>query len=214
MRTFVSAIGYNSTSVTRPLLSYGVDSGDTVVLVRPQEDSDDNRAEEAIADVERLLAEIEPDLDLVVERVRHDEFERATLACSDVVSAAEGEVVVNLGGGARDILIPFVVAAITHAAEIDVALFFSDVDGSVQEWTLPRLTESVPRSAVDTLSTVVDASGPISVPEITDRLDVSKSTVGRHLQELESAGAVRGWSEGKTKYVEVTLAGRLESRSS
>lgn len=214
MRTFVSAIGYNSTSVTRPLLSYGVDPGDSVVLIRPREETDDNRATEAIADVERMLEEIEPEIGLHTERVPHDEFERAVLACSDVLTAAEGELVVNLGGGARDVLLPFTIASIVHATAVDTALFFSDVDGAVREWTLPPVTESVARPVRDTLSIVVDANEAISVPELTSQLDVSKSTVGRHLQDLESAGAVRSWSEGKTKYVEATLAGSLASRSS
>lgn len=213
MRTFVSTIGYNSTSVTRPLLSYGVDPGDTVVLIRPREETDDNRATEAIADVERMLAEIEPEIDCHTERVPHDEFEEAVLACSDVLTAADGELVVNLGGGARDVLLPFTIASIVHAADVDTVQFFSDVDGAVREWTLPPLTEPVPESVSNTLSIVVDAEEPISVPELTDQLDVSKSTVGRHLQDLESAGAVRSWPDGKTKYVEATLFGKLSPRS-
>lgn len=214
MRTFVAPIGYNSTSVTRPLLSYGIDSGDVVVLIRPREESDDNRATEAIADVERILSEIEPEIDLVTERVPHDEFEAAVLACSDVLVAADGDVVVNLGGGARDVLLPFTIASLVHATAIDAIQFFSDVDGAVREWTLPRVTESAPESTVDTLAVVVEATDPMSVPELTDRLDVTKSTVGRHLQALEAAGAVEAWSESKTKYVEATLTGTLASRSS
>lgn len=212
MRTFVSPIGYNTTSVTRPLLSYGVDSGDQIVLVRPLEESDNNRAAEAIDDVERLLSEIEPEIDLATERIPHDDFEAATLACSDVLAAAAGELVVNLGGGARDVLLPFAVAAVTHAADVDTVLFFSDVDGSVREWELPRLTETPTESTTETLAVVVDAGGPVSLSTVTDRRDVSKTTVARHVDDLEAVGAVRTWSDGKAKRVEARLGGILAHR--
>jgi len=213
MRTFVSPIGYNSTSVTRPLLSFGIDSGDEVVLVRPLEESDDNRASEAIADVERLLSEIEPQIDLVTERVAHDDFRAAVLSCSDLLEAATGDVVVNLGGGARDVLLPFALAAVTHAVRIDTVLFFSDVDGSVREWELPRLAEAPTGPARETLAVVADSTEPNSLSELTDRRDVSKTTIARHVDELEAVGAVRTWADGKAKRVEVRLGGALTFRA-
>src|SRR6056297_1219036 len=112
MRTYVSPIGFNSTSVTRPVLSYGVDTDDRVVVIRPEEETDDSRAEEAIADVCRLLTEIEPAVSLSTERVPHDDFETAVLHCRDLLRAVEGELIVNLGGGARDVLVPFITAVL------------------------------------------------------------------------------------------------------
>lgn len=213
MRTFVSPIGYNSTSVTRPLLSYGLDSGDSIVLVRPVEESDDNRASEAIADVERLLSEIEPEIDLVTERVAHDDLGAAALACSDLLAAAVGDVVVNLGGGARDVLLPFAFAAVTHAADLETVLFFSDVDGAVREWDLPRLAEAPTGPERETLTVVAGADGPISLSALTDRRDVSKTTIARHVDELETVGAVRTRADGKAKRVEARLGGSLAVRA-
>lgn len=212
MQTYLSPIGYNSTSVTRPLLSNGVDTGDAIVLIRP-DTGDDERANEAIADVERLVREIEPDVTLETERIPCDNFENAVLRCSDLIRAAEGERIVTLGGGARDILVPFVVAAITHVQLLDTALFFSDIDGTVEEWTLPRLTATVQGTTRETLRHIVAESGGISIPELTERTNQSKSTMTRHVAQLADYSIVETWTEGKTKYVQGTLTGELLLRT-
>jgi CRISPR-associated protein Csa3 len=208
MRTYLSAIGFNSTSVTRPLLSHGIDNGDQIVLIRPDQEPD-SRAEEAIADVERLIKEIEPAVELTTERITHDEFETAVLECSDLIRASEGDRIVSLGGGARDILLPFVIAATTHIRLLSTALFFSDLDGTVREWSLPRLTAGVQDTTRSTLQTVAAADGSISVPDLTDQTGHSKSTVTRHVAALADVGAVKTRTDGKTKFVKVTLTGEL-----
>jgi len=208
MRTYLSAIGFNSTSVTRPILSHGVDTGDEVVLIRPNQ-VPDSRAEEAIEDVERLLQEIEPEISLTTEQISHGDFETALLESSDLIRAAEGDRIVSLGGGARDVLLPFAIAATTHVRLLDTVLFFSDLDGPVQEWSLPRLTAAIQETTAATLQMIVDTADGISVPELTDRTGVSKSTVTRHVTALANKGAIETWTDGKTKYAQATITGRL-----
>jgi CRISPR-associated protein Csa3 len=208
MRTYLSAIGFNSTSVTRPILSHGIDTGDEVVLIRPNQ-VPDSRAEEAIEDVERLLQEIEPEISLTTEQITHDDFETALLESSDLIRAAEGDRIVSLGGGARDVLLPFAIAATTHVRLLDTVLFFSDLDGPVQEWSLPRLTASIQETTAATLQTIVDTDDGISIPELTNRTGVSKSTVTRHVTTLANKGAIETWTDGKMKYAQATITGRL-----
>lgn len=208
MRTYIAPIGYNSTSVTRPvILSRGVEEGDRVVLLRPAGGRDD-RAAEAIDDVEGLLREIEPEVSMDVVELPGDSFANRVLACCDVINAAEGDCVVSLGGGARDILLPFAVAILSRINTIETVLFFSDLDGSVEEWTLPRLTSSASNSARETLKIIVEGD-EFTLPELTGRVDVSKSTVTRHVEELTTADAVETWRDGKVKHVRPTLTGQL-----
>lgn len=207
MRTYIAPIGYNSTSVTRPvILSRGVEEGDQVVLLRPA-GTENSRAAEAIDDVEGLLQEIEPDVSLAVEEIPQS-FERSVLACRDCIDAAEGKRIVSLGGGARDVLLPFTVAVVARLEAIDNVLFFSDLDGSVEEWDFPRLTASISSSARDTLAVVVGAD-ETTLPDLAEQLDASKSTITRHIEELVSSGAAESWREGKVKHVQPTLTGRL-----
>jgi CRISPR-associated protein Csa3 len=209
MRTYVSPIGWNSTSVTRPVLDHGIGPDDRVVLLRPRVETDDSRAEAAITDVERLLREIEPTVDLAVERLAHDEYAAAVRDCLDVLQAAEGDRIVNLGGGARDVLLPLVTAALASADRIDTVLFFSDIDGAVRELTLPVLTAAPSASALDTLATIAENGGEMSIPELTAAADASKSTITRHVADLEDGNLVETWREGKVKCVRTVLAGEV-----
>lgn len=213
MRTYISPIGYNPTSVTRVLLSRGLETDDVAVLLRPRTDTDDNRAQEAIADVERMLTEIEPEVSTTVERIPHDDFPAAVLDCSDIIRAANGTVIANLSGGARDIFLPFTVAVLAHASSIDTALAFSDIDGKVREWELPVLTADVPNSARDTLRLIADADNSVSIPKITEQTQHAKSTVTRHVNQLDESGVVETWQKGKTKHVGLSFAGRLLLRA-
>jgi CRISPR-associated protein Csa3 len=211
MRTYISPIGFNSTTVTRPLLSRGIDDGDEAVLLRPDvpEDDLDSRAREAIADVERLLQEIGPSVSVTTERISCGKFDTAVLECSDLILAAEGERIVTLGGGARDVLVPFVTATLTHARLIDTALFFSDLDGTVGEWNLPGLTATVHETTKPTVTALERAGGEASIPTLTEATGQSKSTVTRHVKQLNEEGIVEVWTEGKTKHMQLTLVGKL-----
>lgn len=213
MRTYIAPIGYDSTRVTRPVLSHGLDTGDVVVLLRPATETDDSRAEGALTDVERMLEEIEPDVQTAVERVTHDDLPAATMECSDLLRAADGEIVAVLGGGARDVLLPFVIATLVHTPLTDTALAFSDIDGRVREWNLPALTADVPAKTRETLAAIARAENGVSVPELTEQTGQAKSTVTRHVQRLDENGVVSTWMDGKTKYARVSLTGRLLLRA-
>lgn len=213
MRTYISPIGYNPTSVTRVLLSRGLETDDVAVLLRPRTDTGDNRAQEAITDVERMLTEIEPEVSTTIERIPHDDFPAAVFNCSDIIRAANGTVIANLSGGARDVFLPFTVAVLTHASSIDTTLAFSDIDGKVREWELPVLTADIPNSARRTLMLVNEAEDEVSVPDLTERVGQAKSTVTRHVNQLADSGVVSTWTVGKTKHVRLSLTGRLLLRA-
>lgn len=209
MRTYVSPIGFNTTSVTRTILNQDLDKNDVVVLIRPEHGTDDDRASEAIADVEQLLQEIEPSVSVSVDRVPHDDFSTAVMACSNVLRAADGSVIVNLGGGARDVVVPLTIATVAHAHKIDSMVGFSDIDGHVREWELPMIPSNVSKGATETLELIDGENDSVSIPALEKQTDRAKSTVTRHVNQLETEGLVTARTEDRTKHVEITLGGRL-----
>lgn len=209
VRTYVSTIGFDSRRITRPVLSYGLDTDDRIVLLRPATETDDSRAEETIYEVTQMLEEIEPDITTSIERITHDDFPTAVLECSDVLRAAEGRTIVTLSGGARDVFLPFAVASLAHVQSIETVLTFSDVDGKVRECALPTLTAEIPDAAWPTLAQVRDAGDRVSIPELAERSSSAKSTVTRHVIQLTEANAIETWRDGKTKYARISLTGRL-----
>ena len=209
MRTFVSPIGFNTTSVTRSLLEYGIEDEDDVQLIRPATETDDDRAAEAVADVKQLLQEIEPTISVTVETVPHDDFEAAVMICSNLLRTAAGEVVVSLSGGARDVLLPLTVATIAHDTTVATTLGYSDIDGQVREFGLPTVSTTVSDGALETLRAVADANSSMTLPELASTLEAVKSTITRHVSSLEDAEYVTAWTEDRTKHVSITLSGQL-----
>lgn len=216
MRTYISPIGYDTRRVTRPVVTTGLSGEDRVLLLRPSTEADTERAEQAVADVEQLLQEIEPEADCLIERISTDSFEETVRDCCAIIggTADEHELIVSLGGGARDILLPLTVASLVFARRIDRALFFSDLDSSVQEWTLPHLTTHVPNRASDTFGTLVEADNWVTLSTIADRTNQSKSTVIRHVNDLEDAGLLESDTSEKAKRVRVSFSGELLSVTS
>ncbi len=211
MRTYLSPVGFDSRRVTRPTLNYGVDQGDRVVLIRPDAEPDD-RAAEAINDVRNLLEEVEPDVGFSTVEMAHQSLEAAVLESIDLLRAADGERIVCLGGGARDVLLPMTIAALTAQPLVDTVLFFSDLSGEVREWHLPALGPSVPSNTEATFEAIGDAEDWTALSTVAEQVDAAKSTVTRHVNSLESANLVESRTESRHKQVRLSFAGKLLER--
>jgi len=209
MRTYVSTLGFHETRVTRPVLRHDLNEGDVVVLLRPATEADEGRGSNAVDHVEDMVDEIAPGASVVIERVGHSDFETAVLECSDVLRAADGELVVNFGGGAREIFLPFTLATVAHADLVDMALQYTDIEQQVREWRVPNLTADVSEKVWPTLATIANHDEEVSISDITARSEASKSTVTRHVQELTEAELVDTRTAGNTKFATATIAGRL-----
>jgi len=208
MRTYVSTIGYYDTRVVRPVLNHGLNAGDKVVLLRPYNDNNDG--DSAVADVRQIFSELGPNIEIAVESITYDEFPTAVMECADVLAAAKGETVANFGGGPREIFLAFAVAALVTNDQLDTVLQFTDIDEEVQELRLPELMASLPSKTDQTLRAIARLDGETTLPAVAERSGQSRSTVGRHLDELEMADAVETDKQSKTRLVELTLGGRLQ----
>lgn len=212
MRTYVSTMGFHETRVTRPVLRTGLDDGDRVVLLRPDTESDPDRGQEAVAYVEDMLHEIAPGSTVTVESIDHESFETAVLQCSDVLRAAQGTLIVNFGGGARELFLPLTIAAVVHAREIDTAIQYTDIGQDVRDWEVPSLGADVSEEAVETLRAVAEFGPEVFMPELHDHIEKSESTASRHVTQLEAENLVETEKHGKRKLVRVTLGGELHLR--
>lgn len=215
MRTYVSTLGFHETRVTRPVIKHGIDDGDRVVLVRPETEGNTDRAQDAVGYVEDMVEEIAPGASVTTERVDTNEFTTTVLQCSDVLNAVDDgrELILNFGGGAREVLLPFMIAAVLHAPNVDDAFQYTDVDQEVRKVSVPNLTAQIPRSAVATFDLIADLNGDIALPGLARKSAQSKSTVSRHVDNLAGVGVVDTRFENNTKYVSLSQTGRLFCRS-
>lgn len=213
MRTYISPIGYDSSRVTRSVIDNGLGSDDRIVLLRPAIEMDDNRATQAVRDVRQMLSQVEPSVDVETQQIPHNDFEDAVLQIFDIFDSLPGDIVVNLSGGPRDIFLAL--ATVTHANHDRVSAFlsYSDIDGEVRRISLPNLVVDTPDASFKTLLEIERHNGPVSISELTEARDIAKSTITRHLQQLEDRGLVETWQEGKSKFADITFTGRVQARA-
>ena len=209
MHTYIAPIGYDSTRVTRPVLSHGVTPDDEIVLLLPAGENDDGRSLEAIADVERFVSELEPEVILTSVELYHDEFQQSIITCTKYIKQADGETVVVLGGGARDLFLPLAVGALSCREWVDTTLQYSDIDGKVREIRLPNLTNEFGDSQMATLEAVKTHDKTPSLSDLAESTGASKSTITRHIQNLEDQEFVETEHEGKAKIVHLSELGDL-----
>ncbi|TKX81323.1 CRISPR-associated CARF protein Csa3 [Halorubrum sp. SD626R] len=207
MRTYLAPLGFDSRRVVRPVLSEGLDESDRVVLLQPANGSD--QSEDAYEEVEDVLTQVVPDLKLESEHLPYADFVETTLLCADFMQAAEGETIVVLGGGAREILFPLTVATFSNEKHINTVLQVGDIDSSVRRLPRLNLRGNISDAEAALLGDLNDLERPLSISDIATELDKSKSTIARHIDSLESENFVRTTKEGRTKMVEITNSARI-----
>jgi len=207
MRTYLAPLGFDSRRVVRPVLSEGLDESDRVVLLQPAKSSD--QSEDAFEEVADVLTQVVSDLELESEQLPYTDFVETTLLCTDLIQAAEGETIVVLGGGAREILLPLTVATFSNENYIDTILQVGDIDSSVRRIPQLNLRGNISNAETTLLADLTDLDTPLSISEIATELEKSKSTVARHVDSLESEGFVQTTKQGRTKTVEQTDSGRI-----
>lgn len=207
MRTYLAPLGFDSRRVVRPVLGEGLDPDDEVILLQPANSSE--RGEEAYEDVEEVLTQVAPDLDLKTELLPYTDFVETVLYCVDLIQAANGETVVILGGGARELLLPLTVATFSSNEHVDTILQVGDIDSSVRRLPQLNLRGGVSDASAVILSSINGLDTPLSISETSDRLEKSKSTIARHVKTLEEVGFIETRKEGRTKKVTVTDSGRI-----
>jgi len=209
MTTFIATIGFDSTRVTRPVLTYGLEEGDEIVLVQPNDEGENDRSNEAREDVRRIVTELQPNVTVDSITLDPEKFYEGIRRSVHRIESESDDVVLVLGGGARDIYLPVAFSTFLARDEIHKVLQFSDISGSVSELQIPNFVDLPSDSVVETLGVIVNSDDKTSLTFISNTLDVAKSTVGRHVSELEERGFVRTEKHGKSKMVYSTEEGRL-----
>ncbi|WP_281195511.1 CRISPR-associated CARF protein Csa3 [Halorubrum sp. F4] len=207
MRTYLAPLGFDSRRVVRPVLSEGLDDDDRVVLLQPNTDAE--QGENAYDEVENILTQVVPGLRLESELLPHTDFVETVLTCLDLIQSSDGEIIVILGGGARELLLPLTVATFADEHRIDTVLQVGDIDNSVRRVPGLNLRSNVSDAKASLLVDLDQLDTPLSISSIADELEKSKSTIARHVDTLESEGFVITTKQGRSKTVKITDSGRI-----
>jgi CRISPR-associated protein Csa3 len=138
------------------------------------------------------------------------------------------ETIVCFGAGPRELLFAAHTASAAHASHVQKTILHGDLSEKPAEVSHPRVNPHISQRVEPTFQAFVEETPPLaqaritdmesaidtelSVTDISERTDKSKSTVGRHLDELESEGLIETRRGGKERFGRLTLSAELYLR--
>ena len=207
MKTYISLSGFDTSQIVSLIVKYGIEGGDRIILIRPENEKD-TRGEQTVQAIRDLSRQIDRSINLQIHRVNHLDFEGMVVSLKGLLENAEGQVIANLSGGPREILLGFTIACLSQSQKIFKTTNFSDIERSLNEIILPNikatLDEKLKRILMD-----VKGNQPTTITDIAQRLSLSESTISRQVGRLVDLKALDFVQKGKTKEVRITLTGKL-----
>jgi CRISPR-associated protein Csa3 len=168
MKTYISLSGFDTSQIISLMVKYGIERGDRLILLRPEEEKD-SRGESTVQAIKDLSRQIDSSIEVDIHRVDHRDFEGMVISLIDLLKNAEGQVVVNLSGGPREIFLGFVVACLSQSQKIFKTTNFSDIDRTMNEIVLPNIT-NILDDRLKRILKDVDLHQPTTITEIAKRL--------------------------------------------
>lgn len=145
MNRFVAPLGFSGHRVTRPVIAYGTNPGDQVVLVHPEqsEQSAAERVDTAVTDIEATLSAAVRNGRITRKAIDTSHFDTTVDRCSEILTT-DKKPVVCIGGGSTDIHVPMIVATLAHTTYIEDIMMFRDIENAAGRVDFPHLTTTIP----------------------------------------------------------------------
>ncbi|MGB9929168.1 MAG: CRISPR-associated CARF protein Csa3 [Methanosarcina sp.] len=207
MKTYISLIGFETSQFFSLVIKYGIEKNDRIILIRPQKETDE-RGLKSVREVEDLAKRIDESIKVEVYRVNHLDFNDMLLSIIDLFENIETEIITNISGGPRDILIAFLIACLTQAGKINKVTNRSDIDHELREIELPHIVNTLDEKLILLLEDIIKHE-PTIASEIAERLQISESTISRNLNKLKELKVINVDNQGKTKCISTTITGKV-----
>jgi CRISPR-associated protein Csa3 len=207
MKTYISTIGFDISQIISLIVKYGIEKGDRLVLIRPEVEND-QRAENTLDEIQRFTNQINHDIRIEIFRVAHKDFEKCVTKLTDLINSSDGEIIANMSGGPRELLIPFVVACLVKPDKVKKTVSYSDMDRVAREIRLPRITGELDEK-IKAIMEDISNNQPTTITDIAKRTKLSESTISRFISKLSDIDAVLIEQKGKIKEIMISFTGKL-----
>jgi CRISPR locus-related DNA-binding protein len=209
MTTFVSTLGFDTSHLQSLIVEQEVEDGDHLILIRP--DDNDTRGEGAVQNIEGTVDMIDVELTTEVRNFAPENFEKTTQSIVEMIDGTTDEVVVNLAGGDRFLLVSLTTAVTITSADIKSIHVQSDVTRESYEVQIPELRPCLNDRDRGVLKYIVE-NEPVNNTQIAAMTGKSDSTVHRSLENLRQRGYVEVDDQGGENAVQATFSGELVER--
>ncbi len=207
MKTYISTIGFDISQIISLIVKYGIENGDRLVLIRPEVEND-QRAENTLSEIQKFTKQITREFKVDIYRIPHKDFEKCVIRLIDLINSSEGEIIANMSGGPRELLVPFVVACLTKSDKIKQTVTYSDIDRTAREIILPGITCPLD-DKIKSILLDISRNQPTTITDIAERAKLSESTISRIVSRLADKDAVIIEQKGKLKEIKLSFTGNI-----
>lgn len=213
MRTYLSPLGFDTTHIISLIVRSRIERGDRICLIRP-EFGEDPRADRAIETVKEMSQQISNDIHVDVLRINNRNIESMILALLDEIRTStppalpDSNLIVNLSGGPREVLVALTTATLILAPHIHQCAIFSDIEREIEIYKPPRLPLSTDERGLQILADIA-THGPTSISEIARRVQISESTGSRVCAKLAAEELIHVQQEKRSKAVTLQFSGKI-----
>ncbi|MFO8156174.1 MAG: DUF6293 family protein, partial [Thiohalospira sp.] len=133
MKTIISPLGFETSPIVSFIAKDGIGKEDKIIILRPKESPEETRGNNAFSETKKLLDNISGDIQIQKVILDTKDFSEMILEISNVVKDIEGELAVNLSGGARSLLVALTTVTIFHHDKIARIYNHDIVENSMKE---------------------------------------------------------------------------------
>ncbi|WP_292343281.1 CRISPR-associated CARF protein Csa3 [Methanohalophilus sp. DAL1] len=207
MKTYISLAGFDTSQILSLVVKYGLEEGDKIILIRP-EDEKDERSASTVQAVKDLAKQIDRSINIDVHRVNHRNFDSMLLSLIELIKNTPGQIIANISGGPREIFLAYTIACLSQSHKITTATNFSDIDRTMNEINLVNIIYRLDKKEKNILEEICQENF-LTINQLASNLQISESTASRHVSKLEKRGALKVKQKGKIKEVKITLTGKI-----
>jgi CRISPR-associated protein Csa3 len=198
MKLLGLTIGFDERFAIRALMRAGIGGGDRVLVfvAEPMEE----RAERCLKLFREFVSKYVEDVNLKIVEVKVGDFSSAVLrmkrALEDFVKGAD-EVVLNLSGGMRALILEALSAAVLLELDLTVEVELENLRGLIAFPLRLLGAESLSREEIRILSVLVEAGGELDLSEVSEMSSMPRSSVHKRLRRLVERGLVEAKRVGR-----------------
>lgn len=212
MKTLITPLGFDTSQLISFITKDGISKGDKVIVLRPKESKDEKRGDTAYNETRDILNKISKDITLEKHILNTKNFEHTILEISNIINNIEGELVVNLSGGVRTLIVALTIVSIFQHDKIDRVYNLETIERNMREIEIPHTSFDLTDNERKLFNNI-SKDGPKTYNELVDELKLSKSTVSRLSNILSKKHLLSIKDQGKQKQVSLSLTGKLFSRT-
>lgn len=208
MKTIISPLGFETDQLVSCIVKEGIEKRDRIIILRPEEMKEETRGESAYEDLKDIVKQVSKDIDIQKIVLNYRNFEDIVEKISKEIRNTEGEIVLNISGGPRIIIIALTVVGIFYQNKIKRVYNHSEIDKEIRAIELPSTFQPLKENEKKILRTMLEKS-PLRFKDLVERVKLSKSSVSRLVQKMEENNLVEVEGKGREKYASLTMSGRI-----